>query len=84
MGQTVLRRSVVGSLGKGEGGIVGRGEEKVAAYREAEDQLYTFSPVCPHMGCEAFNKAERTWACRCHGSRLERDGRVSTARPRDR
>jgi glycine/D-amino acid oxidase-like deaminating enzyme/nitrite reductase/ring-hydroxylating ferredoxin subunit len=67
----------VGGLGKGEGGIFGSGKQKVAAYREAEDHLYTFSPVCPHMGCEvAFNKAEKTWDCRCHGSRFDRDGSV--------
>ena len=33
--------------------------------------------VCPHMKCNlAFNKAEKTWDCPCHGSRFDIDGHL--------
>ncbi|MBE5928734.1 MAG: FAD-dependent oxidoreductase [Lachnospiraceae bacterium] len=32
---------------------------------------------CTHMGCALhYNKSERVWECRCHGSRYDKDGIV--------
>ena len=34
-------------------------------------------PRCTHLGCVlAFDEAERSWDCPCHGSRYEADGSV--------
>ena len=75
-----LRRHPASELAPGEGAIVEYEGEKVAAYRDDEGALHTVSPVCTHMGCEvAFNTAERTWDCPCHGSRFDADGRVIQA-----
>ena len=39
--------------------------------------LHRLSPVCTHMKCDvAWNAAERTWDCPCHGSRFDVDGAV--------
>jgi nitrite reductase/ring-hydroxylating ferredoxin subunit len=63
-----LRPPDVGTLGAGE---------KVAAYRDEAGSLHAVSPVCTHLGClVAFNTAEKTWDCPCHGSRFTVDGAV--------
>ena len=72
-----LRPPAADSLAPGEGGIVRLGGDKVAAYRDDEGILHAVSPVCTHVGClVAFNRAERTWDCPCHGSRFNVDGQV--------
>jgi Rieske Fe-S protein len=64
-------------LGRGEGGIVRCAGEKVAAYRDVDGTLCAVSPVCTHLGClVAFNTAEKTWDCPCHGSRFTVSGEV--------
>lgn len=67
----------VSRLASGEGAIIQRGEEKVAAYRDPQGVLYTLNPSCRHMGCTvSWNDAEKTWDCPCHGSRYNARGEV--------
>jgi glycine/D-amino acid oxidase-like deaminating enzyme/nitrite reductase/ring-hydroxylating ferredoxin subunit len=67
----------IDDLGPGAGGIVDRGGTKVAAYRDDAGRIETVSARCPHMGClVAWNSAERSWDCPCHGSRFATDGAV--------
>ncbi|WP_394843508.1 FAD-dependent oxidoreductase [Pendulispora brunnea] len=62
---------------RGEGKIVKLGGERLAVYRDDAGALHAFSPVCPHLGCHvAFNNAERSWDCPCHGSRFDTEGRL--------
>jgi Rieske Fe-S protein len=62
---------------KGEGKIVEIAGEKTAVFRDEHGLLHAVSPVCTHMGClVAFNNAEKTWDCPCHGSRFDKDGNV--------
>jgi glycine/D-amino acid oxidase-like deaminating enzyme/nitrite reductase/ring-hydroxylating ferredoxin subunit len=61
----------------GVGAVVRRGLKKIAAYRDGQGQLHERTAVCPHLdGIVAWNPAERTWDCPCHGSRFEATGRV--------
>jgi Rieske Fe-S protein len=72
-----LRPPDASTLAAGEGGIVRCAGEKVAAYRDDAGGLHAVSPVCTHLGClVAFNTAEKTWDCPCHGSRFAVDGAV--------
>ena len=64
-------------LKPGEAAIITLDGDKVAAYRDDEGVVHAVSAVCTHMGCDvAWNNAERTWDCACHGSRFDHDGRV--------
>lgn len=61
----------------GEGKIVKVDGKKIAAFRDDAGALHCLSPVCTHMKCDvAFNDAEKTWDCPCHGSRFTTDGEV--------
>ena len=62
---------------RGDGRIIERQGQKVAAYRDQSGAVTLCSAVCTHMGClVAWNPAERTWDCPCHGSRFMPDGKV--------
>ena len=64
-------------IAKDSGAVIRRGAAKVAIYRDATGELHERSAVCPHLGCiVAWNPAEKTWDCPCHGSRFDKFGVV--------
>jgi Rieske Fe-S protein len=64
-------------LRPGEGRVVSARGRQVAVSRDEDDRLHAVSARCTHLGCiVAWNPAERSWDCPCHGSRFARDGRV--------
>lgn len=66
-----------GELSAGRDGIVRLNGEKAGAYRDEDGQLHAVSPRCPHLGCQlAWNPAEKTWDCPCHGSRFDCQGKL--------
>jgi nitrite reductase/ring-hydroxylating ferredoxin subunit len=71
------QRSSPDDLSPGEAGVHRSGTKMVAAYRDDAGQLHKVSAICTHLYCVvAWNPAERTWDCPCHGSRFDFDGRV--------
>jgi Rieske Fe-S protein len=65
------------SVTRNQGRIVSLEGKKVAAYRGPDGSLALCSPVCTHLGClVAWNEAESTWDCPCHGSRFSPEGKV--------
>ncbi len=61
----------------GEGKLVTVNGKKVAAYRDERGEIHAVSAVCSHLGCVvAWNSAEKSWDCPCHGSRFNYNGTV--------
>ena len=64
-------------LGPDQGAVIQVDGERRAVYRDAAGNLHAVSATCTHLGCRvAFNPAERSWDCPCHGSRFGVDGEV--------
>lgn len=64
-------------LGPGDGRVVEVDGEPVAVHRDDSGALHAVSGRCTHAGCTvAWNAAERTWDCPCHGSRFAAGGEV--------
>lgn len=62
---------------RGHGMVIERDGANVAAYRDGDGVTTLRSAMCTHMGCVvAWNEAERTWDCPCHGSRFKPSGAV--------
>ncbi len=67
----------IDELPAGEGRICSAGGDTVAAYRDTDGTVHAVAADCTHLGCRvAFNTAERSWDCPCHGSRFSIDGHV--------
>ena len=66
-------------LAPGEGKVVSYEGHKMALYKDEHGELHAVNPVCTHMKCDvAWNGAEQSWDCPCHGSRFSIDGKVLT------
>lgn len=65
------------ALARNSGMILSLSGKKVAAFRDQDGNVTLLSPVCTHLKCiVAWNEAEQTWDCPCHGSRFRATGEV--------
>jgi glycine/D-amino acid oxidase-like deaminating enzyme len=66
-----------GEIPRGQGAVVRRGVHKLAVYVDGDGRIHERNARCPHLGCVvAWNDAEKSWDCPCHGSRFDALGRV--------
>jgi Rieske Fe-S protein len=66
-------------LAPGEAKVVKYEGASIALYRDDKGNLHAVNPVCTHAKCiVAWNGAEKTWDCPCHGARYNADGKVLT------
>lgn len=64
-------------IARGEGRVVRRGLQKIAAYRDESGTMHYRSALCTHLKCVVgWNTAEKSWDCPCHGSRFTPEGDV--------
>jgi glycine/D-amino acid oxidase-like deaminating enzyme/nitrite reductase/ring-hydroxylating ferredoxin subunit len=69
----------VNEIPNGTGAVMRHGLSLLAVYRDEKGMIHEHSAVCPHLGgIVAWNSAERTWDCPCHGSRFGPCGDVIT------
>jgi glycine/D-amino acid oxidase-like deaminating enzyme/nitrite reductase/ring-hydroxylating ferredoxin subunit len=67
-------------LKAGQGAIIRRGLEKIAAYRDERGGLHLHSAACTHVGCHLhWNSFETCWDCPCHGSMFDVSGQPINA-----
>lgn len=67
----------IASVAPDEGKVVKLSNETMALYKDATGQLHAVNPSCTHMKCSvAWNAAEKSWDCPCHGARYSVDGEV--------
>jgi glycine/D-amino acid oxidase-like deaminating enzyme/nitrite reductase/ring-hydroxylating ferredoxin subunit len=64
-------------LAHGEGKVVVFDKHKIALYKDMDGTLHVLNPTCTHLKCSvAWNAAELSWDCPCHGARYSVDGNV--------
>jgi Rieske Fe-S protein len=67
----------VDAIAAGSGAVLRRGIHKVAIYRDPLGEVHEMSAACTHLGCIVrWNAADKTWDCKCHGSRFDALGHV--------
>lgn len=73
-------QSLVENLEKiapGQGGVLTKGKEKIAVFKNEDGDVHALTASCTHKGCTVtWNNADRTWDCPCHGSIFAVDGSV--------
>jgi glycine/D-amino acid oxidase-like deaminating enzyme/nitrite reductase/ring-hydroxylating ferredoxin subunit len=66
-------------LAHGEGKLVNYEGESLALYKDESGVIHAVNPACTHVKCSvAWNAAEKSWDCPCHGARYSVDGEVLT------
>ncbi len=64
-------------IAPGTGAVLRRGVTRVAVYVDPQGAAHELSASCPHLGgVVAWNDAEKSWDCPCHGSRFDCYGKV--------
>lgn len=70
-------RQLESELEPGEGGVIERHGEQMAAFVDENGELHLMSARCPHLGCTvAWDPTDKNFECPCHGSRFSPLGEV--------
>ncbi len=67
-------------IAPGEAKVVKYESHSIALYKDDNGGIHAVNPACTHINCKvAWNSAEKSWDCPCHGSRFDIDGEMLTA-----
>jgi glycine/D-amino acid oxidase-like deaminating enzyme/nitrite reductase/ring-hydroxylating ferredoxin subunit len=76
-GDTQSSVASIANIACGQGGVIVRGKDKIAVWRDRDGRAHALSASCTHEGCTVtWNNADCTWDCPCHGSMFAADGTV--------
>jgi Rieske Fe-S protein len=76
-GDTQAQVAGIEDIAPGKGGVIARGEDKIAVWKDSSGRAHALSASCTHEGCTVtWNNADGTWDCPCHGSMFNADGTV--------
>ena len=68
-------RQLESELEPGEGGVIERHGEQLAAFVDESGELHLMSARCTHPGCVVgWDPTEKSFECPCHGSRFSPTG----------
>ena len=57
--------------------VIREGMDRKGVYKDPSGKVHIVDTTCTHIGCEvAWNDAEKSWDCPCHGSRFTYTGEV--------
>lgn len=74
--RNVPKRSVL-KLEPGTGKVTRLGGKRIGIYKDEESRLHLVDATCPHLRCGLrFNPIEKTYDCKCHGSRFNYKGKL--------
>lgn len=69
--------NIIQTLESKDGCIVKMNGQLLAVYKDKKENLYYFSPYCPHLKCVIeFDKKSQTWVCPCHQSVYDAYGQL--------
>lgn len=75
-----VKLSGLADLAHGEARVVKYEGHRIAIYKDEQGEIYALNSACTHIKCDvAWNSAEKTWDCPCHGSRYSYSGEMLTA-----
>ncbi len=73
----IYSKEELSALENCSGIIINHKLAKLGVYLDDNETFHCIKPICTHLGCEVkFNNAEKTWDCRCHGSRFDIYGNI--------
>lgn len=76
--------SALAEVAPGEGRLAKYDGKSIGLYKDEQGNIHAIEPTCPHMGCSvAWNSAEKTWDCPCHGARYDIHGKLLTGPSRE-
>lgn len=74
--RNIPRRSIL-KMAPESGKVAKYGNKRVGIYKDKDSKLYLVDVTCPHMRCGLrFNPVEKTYDCKCHGSRFDYTGKL--------
>src|SRR4030095_14842504 len=76
---SVEKLNELAELAQREAKVVKYEGHTLAIYKDEEGHVHALNSACTHIKCTvAWNSAERSWDCPCHGSRFTFEGEMLT------